>query len=99
MCVCTLKSRAGVTFKTPALKTQRGPNKGETDKVQRSTLGWMPPFWKEWEGMEIALPPLLPQDMAESMCKGCPYTQETVAFMRPIMKTGTSILATGNSLA
>lgn len=38
VCVCTLKSLAGVTFGSSVFKTQSGMNKGQPDKVQGSML-------------------------------------------------------------
>lgn len=43
---CILKL-AGVTFGSSVFKTQSDMNKGQAGKVQRSSLGWVPPFLKE----------------------------------------------------
>lgn len=60
VCVRTLKRLSGVTFSASVLKTQSDTNKGQADKVQGSTVGWMPPFWKGKRGVETTAAPPVP---------------------------------------
>lgn len=66
VCVRTLKSLPGVTFSSSVFKTQSDTNKGQADKVQGSTLGWVPPFWKGGEGGNG---PHFPEEITASMHK------------------------------
>lgn len=80
------------------------PTKDRLTKVKVQRRAGCHHFGKSVEGVETSPPPSpppppLPEDIAVSLCKGCLNMQEAAVLTRPIIKTYTRNIATGNSLA